>query len=103
MWGMAPLHHFNRSAKYEALGRPLKQIIPFVDLKEQGELAGPVKIPEKLRKEFYLGDFSLAAKLDTDHAIQAGYPPLQFCSPDRLHGEKVKFCLRYMELYGYIY
>ncbi|KAJ6183719.1 hypothetical protein N7519_005020 [Penicillium mononematosum] len=31
MWGMTSLNGLSTSAKYEALGRPLKQIIPFVD------------------------------------------------------------------------
>lgn len=50
MWGMAPLYDLNRSAKYEALGRPLKEIIPFVNLWKQGELVWPLKIPENLRR-----------------------------------------------------
>lgn len=76
MWGMVPLHDLSRSAKYKALGRPLKQIIPFVDLWKEGELVGPAKMPENLRTEqFYLGDWSgsetwrpCASRLST-HAI----------------------------------
>jgi hypothetical protein len=84
MWGMVPLHNLNRRAKYEALGRPLKQTIPFVDLWKQGELVRPVEIPENLRtEEFYLGDFGLAMRLGDP--MTRGYPPMQFCSPDRLH------------------
>lgn len=36
MWGMRPLHHLNRNAKYEALGRPLKLAIPYVELCKKG-------------------------------------------------------------------
>ncbi|KAJ6138827.1 hypothetical protein N7471_005313 [Penicillium samsonianum] len=87
MWGMAPLHNLNRSAKYEAVGRPLKQTIPFVDLWKKGELVRAVEVPENLRtEEFFLGDFGLAKKL-SDSETQLGYPPSQFCSPERLHGK----------------
>ena len=103
---MVPLHSLNRSAKYEALGRPLKQIIPFVDLWKQGELVRPIKIPESLRtEEFYLGDFSLAAKLD-DQMTQHGYPPMQFCSPDRLHRKEPSFACdmwSYMIIFAELY
>lgn len=58
------LDHLPRSAKYEALGRPLKQMIPVDNLWKQGELVGPVKIPQSLHtKKFYLGDFGLAKKV----------------------------------------
>jgi hypothetical protein len=88
---MTPLHNLNRSAKYDALGRPLKRIIPFVDLWKQGELVRPVQVPETLRTEdFYLGDFGLAMKVD-DPVTQPGYPPMQFCSPERLHGKNPSF------------
>lgn len=106
MWGMIPLHNHNRSAIYEALSRHLKQIIPFVDLFKQGELVGPIKIPESLRTEnFYLGDFSLAAKLD-DGTTQRGYPPMQFCSPDRLHRKDPSFACdmwSYMVIFAELY
>ncbi|OJI86614.1 hypothetical protein ASPTUDRAFT_53779 [Aspergillus tubingensis CBS 134.48] len=85
MWGMQPLHHLPRSAKYKALGRPLKQTIPVDDLWKEGELVGPAKIPPSLQtQKFYLGDFGLAKKL-SDSVTPRGYPPLQYCSPDRLH------------------
>lgn len=107
MWGMIPLDHLNRSAKYEALGRPLKRTIPFVDLWKQGELVRPVTIPERLRtEEFYLGDFSLAAKLDNNQVIQHGYPPMQFCSPDRFHGKEPSFACdiwSYMVIFTELY
>lgn len=45
MWGMAPLHNLKRNAKYEALGRPLKQSIPYVDICKKGELVQPVEVP----------------------------------------------------------
>lgn len=106
MWGMVPLHDLSRSAKYELLGRPLKQIIPFVDLWKQGELVRPVEIAENLRtEEFYLGDFGLAMKLG-DPAIPPGYPPMQFCSPDRLHRKDPSFACdmwSYMVIFAELY
>lgn len=106
MWGMVPLHNLSRSAKYEALGRPLKQVIPFVDLWKQGELVRPVEIPENLRtEEFYLGDFGLAMKLG-DSVTQRGYPPMQFCSPDRLHRKDPSFACdmwSYMMIFAELY
>lgn len=85
MWGVEPLDHLPRSAKYEALGRPLKQMIPVDDLWKKGELVGPVKVPQSLHTtKFYLGDYGLAKKV-SDPTTPRGYPPLQYCSPDRLH------------------
>ncbi|KAJ5206411.1 hypothetical protein N7491_002970 [Penicillium cf. griseofulvum] len=92
MWGMAPLDH-NRSAKYKVLDRPIKQIIPYVDLWKQGEL------------EFYLGDFALAKKL-SDPVTQHGLPPSKFCSPDRLHGKEPSFACDmwiYMIIFAVLY
>ncbi|KAJ5384135.1 protein kinase domain protein [Penicillium concentricum] len=84
---MAPLDNLSRSAKYEALGRPLKQSIPYVELSKKGELVQPLQIPEYLRtEEFYLGDFGLAKKL-SDSVTQMGFPPSDYCSPERLHGK----------------
>lgn len=92
MWGMVPLHNLHRSAKYEALGRPLKQIIPFVELFKQGELVSPIKVPENLRtEEFCLGDFGLAMRLDEGEPKTRGRPPMAFCSPDRLHRKDPSF------------
>lgn len=106
MWGMVPLHNLNRSAKYEALGRPLKQTIPFVDVWKPGELVWPVKIPEDLRtEEFYLSDFALAKKLG-DPMTQRGCPPSQFCSPDRLHRKDPSFACdmwSYMIIFAVLY
>lgn len=93
------LHHLNRSAKYEALCRPIKLKIPFVDLWKQGELVGPLKVPENLRtEEFYLGDFAMAMKLG-DPVIQECYPPTEFCSPDRPHGKHPSFAC---DMWSYI-
>ncbi|KAB8226718.1 kinase-like protein [Aspergillus novoparasiticus] len=106
MWGMAPLHNLTRSAKYEALGRPLRQIIPPVDLWKQGELVSPIEVPENLRTDkFYLSDFGLAMKLG-DPTIPRGYPPVQFCSPDRLHSKGPSFACNiwsYMIIFGVLY
>lgn len=86
MWGMTPLHKLSRGAKYEALRRPLKMSIPFVELWKYGELVRPMKIPDNLRTEkFYLADFSLAMKIGDEPSY--GFPPMQSCSPDRLHGQ----------------
>ncbi|RHZ70730.1 hypothetical protein CDV55_107255 [Aspergillus turcosus] len=106
MWGMVPLHNLNRSAKYEALGRPLKRIIPFVELWKQGELVRPVEVPDNLRtEEFYLGDFGLAMQLG-DPMTPRGYPPMQFCSPDRLHRKDPSFgcdMWSYMVIFAELY
>ncbi|GAB1192228.1 hypothetical protein APSETT444_001417 [Aspergillus pseudonomiae] len=91
MWEMAPLQNLSRSAKYEALTRPLQQTIPAVELWKPGELVRPMQVPENLRTEdFYLGDFGLAMKVG-DPVDQPGYPPMQFCSPERLHGKDPSF------------
>ncbi|KAE8405489.1 kinase domain-containing protein [Aspergillus pseudonomiae] len=105
-WGMAPLPTLNRRAKYETLGRPLKEVIPFVDLWKQGELVQPMQIPEALRTDdFYLGDFGLAMQLG-DPTFQPGYPPMQFCSPDRLHKKEPSFACdmwSYMTIFTELY
>ncbi|KAL4932072.1 kinase-like protein [Aspergillus undulatus] len=78
IWGMAPLQHLSRSAKYEALGRPLKQTIPSAELWKRGESVRPMEIPENLRTDdFYLGDFGLAMKVG-DSVAQTGYPPMHY-------------------------
>lgn len=85
MWGIDLIDNLSRDAKYETFGRPLKQVIPFVDLWKQGELVKPLEVPESLRSEtFYLGDFGLAMKLGGPVKLQ-GHPPIKYCSPDRLH------------------
>ena len=91
LWGIGSLDGLNRNTKYELLGRPLKQTIPFVDLWKRGELVSPVKVPKDLRTDkFYLCDFGMAKRV-SDPATQRGYPPMQYCSPDRLHNEKPNF------------
>lgn len=91
MWGMAPLDGLSRTAKYEALGRPLRQKIPFVDLWKPGELVSPITVPWELCSEkFHLGDFGLSKKLN-DPITQRGWPPMKYCSPDRLHQEEPSF------------
>lgn len=106
MWGMTPLHDLNRSAKYDALGRPLKEAIPFANLQKQGELVWPMEVPESLRTEdLYLGDFGLAMKLG-DPTLPHGYPPMQFCSPDRLHRKEPSLACdmwSYLVLFAEIY
>ncbi|KAE8324245.1 kinase-like domain-containing protein [Aspergillus sergii] len=106
MWGITPLHGLSRSAKYEVFGRPLKEIIPVVKLWKQGELVGPLEMPENLRTEkFYLGDFGLAMKVDTPVA-QKDNPPMKFCSPERLHGKHPSLACgmwSYMVIFGMLY
>lgn len=102
---MAALHNLDRSAKYEALGRPLEQTIPFVKLPRQGELVSPIKVPENLRtEELYLGDFGLAMRLGEPKT--KGRPPMAFCSPDRLHQMDPSFpcdMWSYMAIFAELY
>lgn len=106
MWSMSPLHNLSRTRKYEVLGRPLKEVIPSVDLWKKGELVQPISIPEDLRTDkFSLGDFGLAMKLG-DSVIQHGYPPMQFCSPERLHRQEPSFACdmwSYMIIFSQLY
>lgn len=106
MWGMPSTDGLSRSAKYELLGRPLKQTIPFVDLWKRGELVSPVKVPqEQCTDEFYLGDFGLAMKVG-DSITQGGYPPMHYCSPDRLHRQEPSFACdmwSYMAVFTMLY
>ncbi|KAJ5950968.1 uncharacterized protein N7479_009381 [Penicillium vulpinum] len=107
MWGMAQsIDGLSRSAKYELFGRPLKQTIPFVDLWKKGELVSPVKVSQDLcTAEFYLCDFGLAKKIG-DLTTQRGYPPMQYCSPDRLHKQEPSFACdmwSYMAIFSMLY
>ncbi|PGH29110.1 serine/threonine protein kinase [[Emmonsia] crescens] len=106
MWGMVPIHNLSRRAKYEALGQPLKQIIPDPDLWKQGELVQALEVPDNLRtEEFYLGDFGLAMKVG-DPVIPPGSPPIEFCSPERLHGKEPSFACdmwSYMIIFAELY
>lgn len=86
---MVPLDHLSRKAKYEALGRPQKMVLPWgeEEICKQGELVKPLEIPKKLHTDtFYLSDFGLAIKLG-DLKIPDGRLPTIFCSPDRLHNK----------------
>ncbi|KAJ5087255.1 hypothetical protein N7456_010871 [Penicillium angulare] len=106
MWGMAPLHDLDRSAKYKEFGRPLKETITIVGICKPGERVKPMEIPETLRtEEFYLADFGLAMKLG-DPITQPGCPPVAFCSPDRLHGMHPSFACdmwSYMAIFTTLY
>ncbi|EER41946.1 protein kinase [Histoplasma capsulatum H143] len=106
MWGMVPLHNLSRTAKYKVLGRPLKEVIPYVNLWKQGELVQPIEVPQHLyTQKFYLGDFGLSMKLG-DLVIQKGYPPMPFCSPDRLHRQGPSFACdmwSYMVIFARLY
>lgn len=106
MWGMTPMNSLSRSAKYEFLGRPLRQEIPFVNIWKKGELVSSVKVPKILQtEEFYLCDFGLAKKIN-DLTAQHGYPPMQYCSPDRLHKQEPSFACdmwSYMTIFSMLY
>ena len=106
MWGMAPIDGLSRSAKYELLGRPLKRTIPFVDLWKRGELVTPINVPDSLStEEFFLCDFGMAKKV-SDPTTQSGYPPEEYCSPDRLHDQEPSFACdmwSYMTIFCYLY
>lgn len=71
-----------------------------------GELVRPIEVPESLRREeFYLGDFGIAMKLG-DSTVQRGYPPMEFCSPDRLHRKHPSFACdmwSYMVIFSRLY
>lgn len=93
--------------KYQELGRPLKQAIPFIDnLWKKGELVVPLKVPDHLPTEqFYLGDFGLAKNL-SDPETPWGHPPMPFCSPDRfLQMDPSPACdmWSYMVVFGILY
>ena len=91
MWGITPIHHLSRAAKYKILSRPLKQSMWYINLHKQGERVKPITIPDYLRTEsFYLGDFGQAMKLGSERT-QQGRPPLMYCSPDRLHNRAPSF------------
>ncbi|KAL4938793.1 hypothetical protein BDV06DRAFT_231529 [Aspergillus oleicola] len=68
MWGLRPFHSLNRTAKYQVLGRPIKMLIPEHNVWKKGELVTPM------------------TKRITDPETPRGYPPKEFCSPERLHG-----------------
>ncbi|CAI7611641.1 unnamed protein product [Penicillium glandicola] len=108
MWGVSSLQGLDRAAKYQTLGRPLKQTIPFVELWKPGELVRPAMIPDELRTaDFFLGDFGLATKLDEPtFQVPRGYPPAVYCSPDRLHGQGPSLACdmwSYMVLFAQLY
>jgi serine/threonine protein kinase len=92
MWGVRPLNNLDRSTKYNIIGRPLKQSIPYIeDLWKQGEIVKPLVFPENLRTEsFFLGDFGLSMRHGTAMKHQ-GRPSMIFCSPDRLHNQEPSF------------
>ncbi|KAF3482360.1 protein kinase domain-containing protein [Arthroderma uncinatum] len=90
MWGMAPLEKFDKATKYKLLGRPLKVAIPDEPWRE-GEVVKPIEVPDDLRTEdFYLGDFGLAMRAGTP-VTQQGRPPIEYCSPERLHNHDPSF------------
>lgn len=78
MWGMVPLHNLSRAAKYEALGRPLKEVIPYVNLWRKGELVEPIDVPQHLYTEKYNASFvypfqGLQQLLSSRHASDQGH------------------------------
>lgn len=103
---MVPLNDYDRSAKYKAFGRPKKTPIPLDDLSKDGELVSHIEIPEDLRtEEFYLGDFGLAMKVG-DPVTHHGFPPTDYCSPDRFHQKSPSFACdmwSYMVIFSELY
>lgn len=98
---MAPLDGRSRPYKYELLGRPLKQVISWIDLKKTGELVPSLTIPETLRTEqFYLGGFGLAMKLSDP--TPPGQPPLTVRSPGSAPWKEPKSSLWHVDLHGYL-
>ncbi|KAL4800129.1 kinase-like domain-containing protein [Aspergillus venezuelensis] len=74
------------TAEFTLFGRPSKMIIPEHNVWRKGELVTPMKVPEShWTDRIYLGDFGLSKKL-TNAETPKGYPPKEFCSPERLHG-----------------
>lgn len=105
MWGIKQLDNLSRKELYEKVGRPLKDKIP-LPLHKRGELVKPLKVPEKLcTGDFYLGDFGISLKLGEPMRID-GYPPLEYSSPDRIHGEAPSFACdmwSYMCIFSELY
>ncbi|KAI2184890.1 hypothetical protein LOZ20_006865, partial [Ophidiomyces ophidiicola] len=70
------------------------------------ELVMLLEVPKDVRtEEFYLGDFGIAMEVG-DSTVQHGYPTLEFCSPDRLHGECPSFACdmwSYMVIFSKLY
>ncbi|KAE8377014.1 hypothetical protein BDV26DRAFT_305166 [Aspergillus bertholletiae] len=61
--------------------KAIAKVKPF-QLSRPGELVRPIQVPENLRIEyFYL----------SDPVAKPGYPPMRFCSPERLHGKDPSF------------
>ncbi|KAJ6036100.1 hypothetical protein N7540_000379, partial [Penicillium herquei] len=106
IWGIKPIDGLSRAAKYKLLGRPLKETIPCVDLWKKGEIVSNAEVPDDFRTdEFYLCDFGLAKKVG-DLSTQGGYPPLQYCSPERLHEQEPSFACdmwSYMAVFSMLY
>lgn len=106
MWEMKPINDLPRSEKYKKLGRPLRMTIPELELWKPGELVRPFNVPEDLRSEqFYLGDFGLAKRL-ADPETEKGYPPILYCSPERLHGREPSYACdmwSYMVIFCVLY
>ena len=66
----------------------------------------PIKVPKDLRtEEFYLCDFGLAKEIG-DLTTQRGYPPMHYCSLDRLHRQEPSFACdmwSYMAIFSMLY
>ncbi|WEW61696.1 hypothetical protein PRK78_007188 [Emydomyces testavorans] len=89
MWGVSLPGNLSKSERYKIFGRPCKMPIP--DAWRKGDRVIPTTIPKNFRTEtFYLGDFGLAMRVG-DSPIPKGYPPLEVCSPERLHGVEPTF------------
>lgn len=65
MWGMILIGRPSRSAKYELLGRPLKQKMPFFNLWKRGDLGSSVEVSNnQCTEEFYHCDLALAQQVE---------------------------------------
>lgn len=106
MWGIAPFHNHTHAAKYEILGRPLKLSMSYLNLCKPGELVKPLVVPDDMPTDsLYLGDFGQAMKLGGERT-QEGRPPLDYCSPDQLHGRPPSFACdtwSYMCIFAHLY
>ncbi|KAJ5740892.1 hypothetical protein N7493_000764 [Penicillium malachiteum] len=88
------------------LGDPSNRPFHLSIFGKKGELVSPVKVPDDFRTdEFYLCDFGLAQKID-DSTTQRGFPPVHYCSPERLHKQELSFACdmwSYMAVFSMLY
>lgn len=108
MWGISSTSGLDRATKYAKLTRPLKVPIRDVELWKKGELVQPAEIPVEMRTDdFFLADFGLSTKPgDPTFDTPQGFPPSEYCSPERLHQQKPTFACdmwSYMVVFSQLY